>query len=147
MKAVTQGAAAVLTLGAGCVGVAGSLALDVGSLNDPGPGLWPLIVSCLTVLGSLALLLPSAADDMEPFTRETRAVAAAVAGMIGYAALFPIVGFTLPAFALLVFWIRVLGDEPWPLTIAVSATAATAIFGLFALALNVPLPRDLIWGI
>ncbi|XVQ07160.1 tripartite tricarboxylate transporter TctB family protein [Spirillospora sp. CA-255316] len=140
-------AAAVASLGVGCLGVAGSLIMETGTLNDPGAGMWPLIVSCLTVIGSLGLLLHRTFDDHEPFTGGARAVAAAIAGMIGYAALFPHTGFTLPAFLLLVFWIRVLGKEPWPLTLAVSAAASSAFFCLFALVLNVPLPQDVIWGI
>jgi putative tricarboxylic transport membrane protein len=148
LKGAGRRAAAAAALGAGCLGMAGSLALDTGSLNDPGAGLWPLIVSCLTVIGSVALLLHRDFSDHEPFTGGgTRAVAAAVAGMTGYALLFPHTGFTLPAFALLAFWIRVLGQESWRLTLAVSAAASTAFFCLFALVLQVPLPRDLIWGI
>ncbi|TMR06925.1 tripartite tricarboxylate transporter TctB family protein [Actinomadura soli] len=147
LKVVGRRAAALFSLSVGCVGMAGSLALETGSLSDPGAGMWPLIVNCLTVIGSLALLLHRDFQDHEPFTGGFRAVAAAVVGMIGYAVLFPYTGFTLPAFLLLVFWIRVLGGETWRLTVIVSAAAPTAFFCLFSLVLNVPLPRDIIWGI
>ncbi|MFC5744662.1 tripartite tricarboxylate transporter TctB family protein [Actinomadura rugatobispora] len=147
LKIIGRRAAAVASLSAGCLGMAGSLALDAGTPSDPGAGMWPLIVSCLTVLGSLALLLRRDFSDHEPFTGGAGAVWSAVAGMIGYALLFPHTGFTLPAFLLLTFWIRVLGKEPWLLTVAVSAAASTAFFCLFALVLKVPLPRDIIWGI
>jgi putative tricarboxylic transport membrane protein len=130
------------------VGVAASLRLDTGSLADPGPGLWPLIVTCLSAVGALGLVLPSRKPDgSEPFTRSSWTVAAAVAGMIGYAFLFPHTGFTLPAFLLLLFWIRVLGGERWAVAATVSAAAATGFFCLFALVLDVPLPCDLIWGV
>ncbi|MCP9953547.1 tripartite tricarboxylate transporter TctB family protein [Actinomadura madurae] len=147
LQFVGRRAAALAALAAGSLGMAGSMAVEFGSPNDPGTGMWPLIVSCLTVLGSLVLLVRPGSEDHEPFTGGTRAVAAATAGMVGYAVLFPHTGFTLPAFLLLAFWIRVLGKEPWRLTLAVSAASSTAFFCLFSLVLNVPLPRDLIWGI
>jgi putative tricarboxylic transport membrane protein len=130
------------------VGIAASLGLDTGSLADPGPGLWPLIVSCLSAVGALGLVLPSRTpEDSEPFTRSSRQVAAAVAGMVGYALLFPHTGFTLPAFLLLLAWIRVLGGERWAVAVTVAAAASAGFFCLFALMLDVPLPRDLIWGV
>lgn len=129
-------------------GIAASLRLDAGSLADPGPGLWPLIVSCLSAVGALGLVVPSRTPDQtEHFTRSSRTVAAAVAGMVGYALLFPYTGFTLPAFLLLLFWTRVLGGERWVVAATVSAAASAGFFCLFALALDVPLPRDLIWGV
>ncbi|WP_335987422.1 tripartite tricarboxylate transporter TctB family protein [Glycomyces sp. MUSA5-2] len=124
--------------------------LKLGSLTDPGPGLWPLVVAALLVACGVAIVVvalsakvfeAAPANRTESFTRGTGAVLAAAAALAVYASLFEVVGFELPTLLLLFAWLRFLSRESW-LTSAVVALSATAVaYALFILGLGVPLPH------
>lgn len=134
--------AALIPLAVGACGVAGSFGLGVGDFASPGPGLWPLIVSIAIVVLSAVLVVESRPTGTEEaFNRGTLTVAVAVASLAGFVALFERIGFEIPAVALLVLWLKVLGREPWRITVAVALCATAGIYLLFIVALGVSLPH------
>lgn len=129
-----------------------SFGLNVGSLTDPGPGLWPLIVAGLLVAcgaGVIAVEVVNggkategeAAGDTEAFTRGTVGVVAAAAGLVVYASLFEVVGFEIPTVLLLFVWLRLLGRESWRGSAVIAVAVTAAAYALFILGLGVPLPH------
>jgi len=114
--------------------------LGVGSLTDPGPGLWPLIVSVVLVLTGAAVALRPG-DDAEPIGREAWIVVLGCISLVAYTLLFEVVGFEIPTIALLVFWLKVLGEEPWRTAVTVAVVATAAVYAVFLLALGVALPH------
>lgn len=119
-----------------------SLRLDIGSLTDPGPGLWPLIVSGLLVASGAGLLVTvRRAGGTEAFTRGAVAVAAAAVGLFVYAVLFEHIGFEIPTVLLLAAWMRFLGRESWTTSALVPIAATSAAYAMFILGLGVPLPH------
>ena len=146
VQAVIAGA---VPLALGAVAAWLSFGLNVGSLTDPGPGLWPLIVAGLLVLTGAGIVVVAVraqrSDGTEAFTRGVFPMLAAAAGLAVYASLFEIVGFEIPTLLLLFAWLRFLGRESW-LSSAVIAVVATAVaYALFILGLGVPLPHIIVF--
>lgn len=132
-----------IPLALGIAALALSLRLELGSLSEPGPGLWPLVVSTVLIVGSLGVLR-TANGSAEPLTRQAVPILAALAALGVFVAAFSVVGFTVPAFALLVFWLRWISREGWTVTLAVACGATAALYVLFAVVLGVPFPADLL---
>lgn len=135
----TMAAGVPLLLGVVAAGL--SWRLGLGSLADPGPGMWPLMVSVAMVVTAAVVLASRPAASEERFGRGAVTVAIAVASLIGYALLFERVGFEIPTVALLVLWCRVLGRESWRMTAAVAVGATAAVYLLFITGLGVSLPH------
>jgi putative tricarboxylic transport membrane protein len=118
----------------------GAQGLGVGSLTDPGPGLWPLIVSgVLVVTGTAVALRPG--EGAEPMGRESWVVVLACASLVVYTLVIPVVGFELPTAVLLAFWLRVLGREGWRTTLIVAVGGTAVVYAVFILGLGVALPH------
>jgi putative tricarboxylic transport membrane protein len=140
VQSVVAGAIPVLL---GAVAAWLSFGLNIGSLTEPGPGLWPLIVAGLLVASGIGIIAVTAKTrrDTEAFTRGTIAVLAAAGGLAVYASLYEIVGFEVPTVLLLLAWLRFLSRESWLMS-AILAVAVTAVaYALFIIGLNVPLPH------
>ena len=135
--------ARVAGLSAVAVGIAvafGARDLGVGSLTDPGPGLWPLVVSAvLAVTGAVVAVRPG--DDAEAIGRDAWTVVVACVTLVAYTAVIRVVGFELPTIALLALWMRLFGGEPWRTTVAVSVGVTVVVYVVFILALGVALPH------
>jgi putative tricarboxylic transport membrane protein len=116
--------------------------LGLGSLTDPGPGLWPSVIAALLVISGAAIVVRArTARDTEAFTRGTTTVVIGAASLAVYAYLFELVGFEIPTAVLLALWLRFLGGESWRVTAAVSVLATVAAYLLFITGLGVPLPH------
>ena len=112
----------------------------MGSLTDPGPGLWPLIVSVVLVLTGAAVALRPG-DDAEAIGREAWIVVLGCVSLVAYTLVIEVIGFEIPTIALLVFWLKVLGEEPWRTAVTVAVGATVAVYAVFILALGVALPH------
>jgi putative tricarboxylic transport membrane protein len=130
----------VVALAVGIAAALGARELGLGSLTDPGPGLWPLAVSAVLVLTGAAVAIRPG-DDAEPIGRDAWAVVVACLSLLAYTTVIAAVGFELPTIALLAFWLRVLGGESWRTTVAVSVGATVVVYAVFVLALGVALPH------
>lgn len=139
----------LLTLALGVFFLYQSLKLELGSWNEPGPGLWPLLLSLLVLTASSVLLIGhsdgGAGAEKKPFAallRDSRLPLGAIASLILFIVLFRYAGLTLAGWVMLLCWLRLLGKEKWTTSI-VAATGLTALCHiLFAVALQVPLPED-----
>ncbi|MFE9202065.1 tripartite tricarboxylate transporter TctB family protein [Micromonospora sp. NPDC007230] len=116
--------------------------LGLGTLTEPGPGLWPTIVAVLLLVSGVALVLRArGTTDTEAFTRGTGVVLVGAASLALYAFLFELVGFEIPTVLVLVLWLRFFGREGWRTTALVSVLTTAVLYGLFITALGVPLPH------
>ena len=114
----------------------------LGSLQRPGPGLWPMVVSVVIVVLSVALLLVGRGlTDSEAFTRSSVLPLVGVATFIALGFMIPTIGFEIPSLLLCVVWLRFLGGESWRSTIAVSIGTVAAFYALFLYGLRIPLPH------
>ncbi|HEY3556904.1 MAG TPA: tripartite tricarboxylate transporter TctB family protein [Kribbella sp.] len=135
------GAAVVAGL-VGVGGLIGSLALGLGRLTHPGPGLWPFVISVVvTVLAVALALVGRYGTDTEKFSRSSVLTAVAVLSLVVFAALLPVIGFEIPSLLLTFVWLRFLGKESWISSIAITVGTVAAFYVLFVVLLQIPLPR------
>jgi len=127
------------------IGVAGAVLASgygLGSLREPGPGLWPFVVSVLIAgLSLLLLVVGRRLDDAEKFTRSALLVVIGAVTFAGFGLLMPLIGFEIPAVLLCVIWLRFLGGESWRSTVVVSLATTAVFYVLFIYGLRVPLPH------
>ena len=64
--------------------------------------------------------------------------------LLAFAALFTLLGFTVPALLLMLLWLRMFGRLSWLKAALLAAAGAIALFMLFDVVLGVPMPRDLL---
>lgn len=134
------GALVGLVLGAG--GVVLSIGYGLGTLREPGAGMWPLVVSALITALSLALLVVGRRlDDSERFRKASLLPIIGAASFVVFAFLMPLIGFEIPALVLCVVWLKFLGGETWRSTVVVSVLTVAAFYALFLYGLSVPLPH------
>lgn len=123
-----------------------AIAMSAGSLQSPGPGLFPLLLGvAIAVLGAVLAGVsvfsqgPGGEGTVStPRSAHARAVAAATVVLIAYTALLPVLGFGPATFILLVVLLR-LGKMGWGAAVLVSLILAAGT--LFAASLlNIPLP-------
>ena len=133
---------AVVALALGVAGAALAWSYGLGALSEPGPGLWPFVISVVIIVLSLVLLATGRhLHDSEAFTRSSLQPAIGVVTFIMLGALMPLIGFELPALAMCIVWLRFLGGETWRSTIVVSVATVAAFYLLFLYGLRIPLPH------
>ena len=138
----SQLGAAVVTGVIGGAGLVGSLKLGLGQLTQPGPGLWPFVVSVvITILSVVLALTGRRGTDTEKFSRASVMTAIAVLTLVLLAFLLPLIGFEIPSLLLTFVWLRFLGKESWRSSIAISVGTVAAFYLLFVVLLQIPLPR------
>jgi putative tricarboxylic transport membrane protein len=127
------------------IGIGGavlSAGYGLGSLQEPGPGLWPFIVSVLIAAMSAVLLVVGRdLTDAEAFTRSSVLPIIGLITFVAFGILMPVTGFEIPAVALCVIWLKFLGGESWRNTIVISVVTVAAFYFLFLYGLRIPLPH------
>lgn len=134
----------LLLVAAGVSAVIGSWQLSLGELNSPGPGLWPFIVSVAVTMAAVALMLFPDPAVPEAWTRRTAAIVAGVGSLCVFVVLFEAIGFLVPAFLMLMLWLRAFGREPWRWTVPLAVGGAVVLHVVFAGLLGVPFPDDIV---
>ncbi|HET6736993.1 tripartite tricarboxylate transporter TctB family protein [Mycobacterium sp.] len=136
----TVGAVVGIAIGVG--GAVLAYGYGLGSLREPGPGLWPFIVSVvIATLSVLLLVVGRGLTDSEAFTRSSALPVIGVVTFVAFGLLLPLTGFEIPALALCVIWLRFLGGESWRNTIVISVLTTAAFYFLFLYGLRIPLPH------
>lgn len=137
--------AGAVPLALGLGGIYMSFSLGIGSIANPGPGLWPLLISTAITAASLALLvLRHGKHGAESFGRGWRISAVGAASLIVFTYLFEPLGFEIPTLLLLAFWLRVIGKETWRTTVTIATSTMVVLYLIFIVGLSVNLPRLLV---
>lgn len=133
---------ALTGLAIGVAGAALAYGYGLGSLREPGPGLWPFVVSVLIAgLSALLLVVGRGLGDAEKFTRSSILVAIGAVTFAAFGVLMPLIGFEIPAVLLCVIWLRFLGGESWRSTAVISVVTTAVFYALFIYGLRIPLPH------
>ncbi len=122
-----------------------SARMRFGSTRNPEPGFWPVIVSGL-FLGLTLLLLVTERDEKDygDLDASSAAVALAVLSLGLFIFFFGRYGFIVPAFLLMLYWLRSLGGESWRLSVAGAALLVAGFHLLFVQMLGVPFPDGML---
>ena len=138
-------AAAVLFLLIGGGQIYMSLALPRGTLAEPGPGVFPLLVGTLMCAASLDGLAHAIFDRNQlesSLLADAARPAALVAALAAFLVLLPRVGFILPSLLLQVVTLQVFGMRGvWRrLALAAAITAAAVLLFQTLLGVQFPVP-------
>lgn len=136
--------APLVLLAVGVAALAGAYGLGLGELTRPGPGLWPFLVAVLVTGTTAALVVVDDPADYERWTHNTARIAAGLLSLGVFILLFGLIGFLVPAFLMLLLWLRVFGEEPWRWALGLAAGGAIVLHLLFVEALGVPFPDGLV---
>jgi putative tricarboxylic transport membrane protein len=128
----------------------GSLRLGLGTLTHPGPGFLPFW--CGVILAGLSILVFSQGTlirrggDQAPLRRKWEGMRWSksiyvVLAILAYTLTFTNLGFLLSTSLLLVFLFKTIDPERWIVAVGSAIIASLASFAVFALWLNVQLPR------
>lgn len=134
--------------------------LSLGSLDVPGPGWLPLGAAALIVVMAVVLLIRGLASLRAAPTAQTIAhesspvdlralgrIGFVVALMSGFIVIMPIVGYLAASTVLMVILMLIASPpEARMRAAAIGLVVALAAYGLFVLALQVPLPQGTLWG-
>lgn len=139
----------IISIGLSVSYFAGALSYSVGTLAQPGPGLYPLFVGALLILASVGvfvstLLRPSVKSIEFPEGRGIRQLLSITAVMIVYGVALPYTGHLLAA-AIVVFGVlQAMGLRRWYIKIGLTVALSLGSFYLFDILLKVPLPRGVL---
>jgi hypothetical protein len=139
---IYQTVGALVGIAIGVAGAVLSYGYGLGSLTEPGAGLWPFIVSVvIAVMSAVLLFVGRGLADSEAFTRSSVLPLIGVVTFIAFGVLMPVTGFEIPALVLCVTWLRFLGGESWRNTIVISVVTTAVFYFLFLYGLRIPLPH------
>lgn len=118
--------------------------LGLGSLDNPGPGLWPFAVSGATLALTIALLVTGTSWARSP-QGAPRWVLSSIVAFIVYCAILPLFGFVVATVPLAFFFARVIGNAGWITSAVTGVVAPLASYYLFDVLLGVPLVGPSLW--
>jgi len=137
-----QTVSAVIGVAVGVGGAVLAYRYGLGSLHQPGPGLWPFTVSVVIATLSVVLLVVGRGlTDSEAFTRSSALPLIGAITFVAFGLLMPLVGFEIPALVLCVIWLRFLGGVSWRRTAVISVLTTAAFYFLFLYGLRIPVPH------
>jgi putative tricarboxylic transport membrane protein len=122
-----------------------ALRLPFGAAERPGAGFYPVIVAVFAIVVALAATAsafrsaPSAAV-VELDAASRRRVVITVLALVAFCLVLPWVGYPAAAFAFVAVVLRSLGAR-WTTALLTGALSSAGSYGLFAILLDVPLPR------
>lgn len=134
--------APLLVLVVGVAALLGAYRLSLGGLTAPGPGLWPFIVAAVITATAAVLLVTDDAADYEPWTRSTARILGGLLSLGAFILLFEMIGFLIPAFLMLLLWLRAFGKEQWRWAAPLAAGGSIGMHLLFVEVFGVPFPDD-----
>lgn len=124
--------------------------LKVGTLSQPGPGMYPLFVGLLMflagLLGALEVRSKEAQAQVDwPKGAALWRMAAVMGGCITYVIIMPQLGHLIAAGLVSLVALRAMAEFRWSTSIAIAAGIALSSYLLFSIVLKVPFPRE-IWS-
>ena len=131
--------APLLIIALGLIGILQSIPLGLGTLVQPGAGLWPTLSGVATIFGAVLLLFfnreaPESINRTQIMRTGLFLVISAL-----FIPVYVLIGFIPSAFIVLSLLWRYVGRERWSTTVIVSGLGSIAIYAVFGIALSVPI--------
>jgi hypothetical protein len=122
-----------------------ALGLPFGAAARPGAGFYPVIVAVFAIVVALAATASafrgaSGAGGLQLDAASRRRVVISVVALVAFCLALPWVGYPAAAFAFVTVVLRYLGGR-WPTALLTGALSSAGSYALFAVLLDVPLPR------
>jgi hypothetical protein len=135
---------------AGLFFVLGGAKLKFGTLSNPGPGFFPLIVALILTFSGLLSLAKGLIRSLKPVSEISwKQQALMTAAVLFYGFLLDFFGFFISTFILMftLFGLSIKGKRRWYKVFLFAATTALASWLLFSVALKVPFPSSSLMGV
>jgi putative tricarboxylic transport membrane protein len=135
---------AALTLIFGAAAAYESAKLPFGTIHSPGQGFFPWWISAVIFLLAL-LLFFQALTSRSSVARERSGRIVKVAMLLvilaAYTFLLEPLGYPLSTFLLVLFMLRAIDTQRWPVALGMAAITSVGSYVVFAIWLSIPLPR------
>ncbi len=126
--------------------------LPIGDLSAPQPGFFPLILSILLGIFSLAFLIQSiftrVNDGLKvPFWESSdgkKGLILTLVAVFVFAFLFERLGYLICVFLLIAFLLKTIGNRPWWMVITISLLSTLVCYLLFTVMLKAQLPTGIL---
>lgn len=150
MKKAEMIAGVVLLLLSGLV-IFGALQMPPPASFGPGAGFLPfwlgvLLAVLATILFVSAWRSQATMQDSEPLFPGKQALFAITLVLVGlavYILLIDVLGYVVDTFLFIVFLVRVVERESWPLTLKLAVAATAGLFIIFHILLGITLPSNM----
>jgi hypothetical protein len=131
------------------IGLLGVRGFSLGTLSDPGPAVFPLLVFSLLLVMSLGVIIwPARAKAVAAESDSSTAgahgqwrVVVALMAAFGYAVILPWVGDLVAGFVVFCAVGLTLRARNWPVIVVAGAILCILVHLLFVIVLSVPLPQ------
>jgi putative tricarboxylic transport membrane protein len=126
--------------------------LPFGTLAKPGAGLFPLVAGSTLLVASILALREGWAMGRElevvfPAGEDRRRLVILVGALVAYVLLLPWLGQLVCSALLCMGLIRMLSSSlSWPRVVVAGLLMSAALYGVFVMALKVPMPRGVLFG-
>jgi putative tricarboxylic transport membrane protein len=131
-----------------CYGSIASYKLGLGAGGRPGPGFFPfgaaLAIGVIALVRLLRAQREAASAAFATTASEWRRIACVIGGMLAYALLLDVLGFSICTFLLLAFYLQIVALQRWTLSLGFALAVALASHLFFDLLLNAQLPRGIL---
>jgi putative tricarboxylic transport membrane protein len=127
----------------------GALGFPRGTMDQPGPGLYPLFVGTMLVIASIGsivtdLVKPAQGELEIPKGKALGRVLIVAGAAAAYVLLLPYAGHLLSSIMLVFVVLHAMGMTSWAMKIGVTIAIALGSYYLFDILLMVPLPRGIL---
>jgi putative tricarboxylic transport membrane protein len=128
-----------------------ALQMPPSATFGPGPAFLPFWLGVLlavfaTILFISALYRPATEKDNEsvfPGKQALFTIMAVLVGLAAYILLIDVLGYLADTFLFIVFLVRIVEREPWPLTLIVAVATTAGLFITFQILLKITLPSNM----
>ena len=136
-----------LFLAVGYLGM--SSQLPFGQINQPGAGVFPVIVGVILILASLTTMWEGWQMDKGeevdlPAGADRKRLLSLIGLLFGYFLTIPWLGQILSGTLFCIVMMRILSDISWPRIVTYSLVMSILVHGVFIFLLKVPMPRGIL---
>lgn len=118
--------------------------MEIQSLSEPGPGMWPAIVAGVMGISALLLIVRDIPEDYEAWNLQSARVIQGVVVLGAFVYFFDVLGFVPSALLILFIWLKFIARESWRLSLVLAIAGAFALNYIFVDVFAVPFPPGLV---
>lgn len=131
----------------------GSLGLELGVPESPGPGMFPFLIGIALILCSLLIVVVSVTSEKKQMAPSSESawrdvnfikIGLVVVSLAIYAVVLEKIGYFLSAFLVLIILFRSIGSKKWSSSVIIAFLTTVMAYFLFAVLLGVELPAKLV---
>jgi len=132
--------------------LAGALSLPMGRPNQPGPGIFPVVLGIALVAVSIFHVVkvflaksPAKNRDEFPYGKDLLRVMGVVGVLVAYGLFLETLGYIVTTLVLFIWVLRFLGMRSWARLVLISIFGSAGSYYFFKVILSTPLPSGILF--